>query len=175
MVGISLQAQPRPICLLSVYPPTCTGCTYIFKKSLEYLDSMINLLGYKNDVFILGDMNADLGLSGGPMASTPTNEQGKIVMQYLKRWNFLSAHLHLSPTPATSTYESEAHGSISSISTIDHILCPSHVLPSLLSCRVIEEEPSNNSDHLPITCQISTHLPNTPIHHKKSSLPPRPN
>ena len=106
------------------------------------------------------------------MASTPINEQGKILMQYLKRWNFLSAHLHLSPTPATSTYESEAHGSIS---TIDHILCPSHVLPSLSSCHVIEEEPSNNSDHLPITCQISTHLPNSPTHHKKSSPPPRPN
>ena len=122
---------------------------------------MINLLGYENDVFILGDMNADLGLSGGPMASTPTNEQGKILMQYLKRWNFLSAHLlHLSPTLATSTYESEAHGSIS---TIDHILCSSHVLPSLLSCHVIEEEPSNNFDHFPITCQMSTHLPNSPM------------
>ena len=133
MVGISLQAQPRPICLLSVYLPTCTGCTDIFKESLDYLDSMINLLGYENDVFILGDMNADLGLSGGPMASTLINEQGKILMQYLKRWNFLSAHLHLSPTLATSTYESGAHGSIS---TIDHILCPSHVLPSLLSCLI---------------------------------------
>ena len=124
-----------------------TGCTDIFKESLEYLDSMINLLGYENDVFILGDMNADLGLTGGPMASTPINEQGKILRQYLQRWNFLSAHLHLSPTPATSTYESEAHGSIS---TIDHILCPSHVLQSLSSCHVIKEEPSNNSDHLPI-------------------------
>ena len=28
-------------------------------------------VGYENDVFILGDMNPDLGLSGGPMASTP--------------------------------------------------------------------------------------------------------
>ena len=106
------------------------------------------------------------------MASTPINEQGKILMQYLKRWNFLSAHLYLSPTPETSTYESEAHGSIS---TIDHILCPSHVLPSLLTCHVIEEEPSNTSDHLPLTCNISTQLPNSPIHHKKSSPPPRPN
>ena len=79
VVGISLQAQPRPICLLSVYLPTCTGCTDIFKESLDYLDSMINLLGYENDVFILGDMNADLGLTGGPMASTHINEQGKIL------------------------------------------------------------------------------------------------
>ena len=129
---------------------------------------MINLLGLDNDVFILGDINADLGPGGGPMASTAINEQGKILMQYLKRWNFLSAHLHLSSSPETSTYESEA---CCSISTIDHILCPSHVLPSLSSCHVIEEDPSNNSDHVPITCNISTQLPNSPIHCKKS----RPN
>ena len=171
VVGISLQAQPRPICLLSVYLPTRTGCTDIFKESLDYLDSMINLLGYENDVFILGDMNADLGLTGGPMASTHINEQGKILQKYLQRWNFLSAHLHLSPTPATSTYESEAHGSIS---TIDHILCPSHVLQSLSSCHVIEEEPSNNSDHLPITCRLNTHLPTSPTHHEKFTPPPVP-
>ena len=46
---------------------------------------MINLLGLDNDVFILGDINADLGPGGGPMASTAINEQGKILMQYLKR------------------------------------------------------------------------------------------
>ena len=73
---------------------------------------MINLLGLDNDVFILGDINADLGPSGGPMASTAINEQGKILMHYLKRWNFLSAHLHLSSSPEISTYESEARGSI---------------------------------------------------------------
>ena len=62
MVGISLQAQRRPIRLLSVYLPTRTGCTDIFKESLDYLDSMINLLGYENDVFILGDMKQTLDL-----------------------------------------------------------------------------------------------------------------
>ena len=39
VVGISLQAQPRPICLLSVYLPTRTGCTNIFKESLDYLST----------------------------------------------------------------------------------------------------------------------------------------
>ena len=74
---------------------------------------MINLFRFAKDVLTLGDMNADLGLGGGPMASTPINEQGK-----------------------TSTYESEADRSIS---TIDHILCPSlpisrTLIPLILSC-----------------------------------------
>ena len=175
VVGISLQAQPRPICLLSVYLPMRTGCTDIFKESLDYLDSMINLLGYENDVFILGDMNADLGLSGGPMASTPINEQGKILRQYLQRWNFLSAHLHLSPTPATSTYESEARAMApyQQLTTFFALPMYSHLsYPAVSSKR---NHASNNSDHLPITCQISTHHPNSPIFYKKSSPPPRPN
>ena len=37
-----------------------TGCTDMFKESLDYLDSMINLLGYNSDVYILDDINADL-------------------------------------------------------------------------------------------------------------------
>ena len=167
MVGISLQAQPRPICLLSVYLPTLTGCTDIFKEFLDYLDFMINLLGYDNDVLILGDINTDLGLGGGPMASTSINEQGKILTQYLKDGTFYLPTFISAPNPATSTYESEAHGSLS---TIDHVLCPSHIFPSLSSCHVIEEEPSNNSHHLPLTCQLNTHLPNSPIHRKKNSV-----
>ena len=46
-----------------------------------------------NDVLILGDINADLGLGGGPMASTPLNKQGKTLMQYPKRWNFQKGKL----------------------------------------------------------------------------------
>ena len=83
---------------------------------------------------------------GGPMACTPCSEQGRILSRYLNRWNFLSAHLHLSPSLATSTYLSEAHGSSS---TIDHILCPSHLLSSFSDCAVAEV-PLNMSDHLPV-------------------------
>ena len=172
VVGISLQAQLRPICLLSVYLPTRTGCTDIFKESLDYLDSMINLLGYENDVFILGDMNADLGLSGGPMASTPINEQGKILMQYLKRWNFLSAHLHLSPTLATSN--------LWEWSPWLHINNWPHSLPFPCTPHLSYPAVSSRRNHLTtlttflITCQISTHLPNSPIHRKKIQSPTPP-
>ncbi len=87
---------------------TRSGCTDVFRESLDYLDSLIGLYGYDNDVIILGDINADPGSCGGPMTCKPSNEQGKILLKYLKRWNFMSAHLHLSPSLATATYESEA-------------------------------------------------------------------
>ncbi len=77
-----------------------------------------------------------------------------------------------SPSLLTYTYESEAHGSVS---TIDHILCPSHTLPSFPSSHVMEEEPSNNSDHLPVTCQIDVNLSLPPVHPRQLKPPTRPN
>ena len=101
-------------------------------------------------------------MGAGPMASTPINEQGKILTQCLKRWKFISAHLHLSPTTATSTCESDAHGNNWS-----------HFLP--ISCTPISLIPPCHlggtiklCDHHHITCQMSINLPS-------SSPPPRPN
>jgi len=87
VVGIQLQTQSHPIGFFSVYLPTRSGCTDAFKESLDYCDSLIGLFGYEIDVVILGDINADPGPAGGSMATTPANEQGVILIQYLNRWN----------------------------------------------------------------------------------------
>ena len=109
----------RPTCLLSVYFPTRSGATDEFKEALDLLDATLGLYGLDNDVYILGDLNADLGTEGGPQACTPANEHGRILLRYLRRWKYLSYHLHLSPSQSTHTYESEAH---ESLSTINHFL-----------------------------------------------------
>ena len=110
------------------------------------------------------------------MACTPCNEQGRILSHYLNRWNFLSAHLHLSPSLATSTYLSKAHGSSS---TIDHILCPSHLLSSFSDCAVAEEVSLNMSDHFPILSNFKVCLTapgGGPCTHSGSNKElPRPN
>ena len=54
------------------------------------------------------------------------NEQGRILHRYFTRWEFVSSHLHLQSTPSSYTYESEAH---STLSSIDHIVCPHRMLP----------------------------------------------
>ena len=112
---------------------------------------LLAICGLENDVYILGDLNADLGTEGGPQACTLANEHGRILLQYLHRWKYLSYHLHFSPTQSTHTYESEAHGSLS---TIDHFLGPSHMLSSISRCVVAEEDPINTSDHLSILAQM---------------------
>ena len=94
VVGIRLVIVDHPICFPSVYLPTRTGCTDDFKECIDYLDAVLDRLSFDNDVIIMGDLNADPGSEGGPLSSTSANEQGRILLHYLQRWNYLSVHSH---------------------------------------------------------------------------------
>lgn len=151
IAGIKVNTAGRPTCFLSVYLPTRAGCTDDFKEQLDYIDACLGRLSLDNNVIIMGDLDADPGSEGGPLATTTVNEQGRILLRYLKRWEYVSVHLHdasVSSSGQTShTYCSEAH---SSLSTIDHILAPKHLLSRFFSSRVEEDDPLNLSDHQPL-------------------------
>ena len=51
-------------------------------------------------IIIMDDPNADPGSEGGPLSSTPANEQGRILLRYLQRWNYLSVHTSMIETVA---------------------------------------------------------------------------
>ena len=70
-----------------------------------------------------------------------------------------SVHLHTCSTPCSHTYLSEAHGSVS---TIDHILAPEHLIPRFSGCYVAEDDPLNLSDHSPVSTSLSFSLPSSP-------------
>ena len=172
VMGIQLTAKYCNLCLLSTYLPTRSGCTDQFKETLDYLDSILSQVGLDHDTMILGDLNADTGPSGGPHCTTSANEQGQFLQRYLLNWNHISAHLNTpQPPPCSShTFISEAHGYLT---TIDHILCPQHLLPQIVKCHPLNEDPLNTSDHLPLICHLNldlhSHLsPKTnPISHPK--------
>ena len=137
VVGIQLVTTNRPVCFLSVYLPTRTGCTDEFKECLDYIASVLAQLAFDNDVVIMGDFNADPGPEGGPASWTQLNEQGRILLRYLQEWNYTSLHLHKS-SPPSHTYLSDAHASLS---TIDHILSPLYLMPRVDRCFVLDEDP----------------------------------
>ena len=95
----------------------------------------------------MGDFNADLGPLGGPKFCTEINEQGKILHRYVTKCNLVSTHLLLNPSSLSYTYESDAHATQS---TIDHILCPLHMVANVALAFTILEEPLNSSDHNPV-------------------------
>ena len=173
--GIQVNISPRPICFFSVYLPTRSGCTDDFKEMLDQIDALMNTYACDSDVVYIGDFNADLGPAGGPRATTPSNEQGRILQKYLDKWDFVSCHLQRNLNPQSYTYFSEAHNSKS---TIDHIIVHSSFLNCITDIKVLEESALNLSDHLPVVCSIALKTSNSPIavnRQIKPSPPYRPN
>ena len=109
--------------MLPIYLLTKSGNTDDFKEALDLLDATLSLYRLDNDVYNLGEFNADLVTEGGPRACTPVNEQGRILLRYLSRWKYLLYNLHLSPSQSTFT----------------------NSLPYLPKCVVAEEDPTNIS------------------------------
>ena len=93
--------------------------------------------------------------SGGPVSTTPVNEQDRILSKYLQSWEFTSAHLHLNDTPSSYTFENTSK---LCKSTIDHFLCVSHNLALFNYCHVLHDLPSNTSDHCPLVAQIRSNV-----------------
>ena len=152
MVGVQLKLTSHPIIVVAVYLPARSGCTDIFRDALDQLEAGLHLLPTNSDIFIMGDFNADPGHLGGPLSSTRLNEQGRILHQFMSRWELASIHLHTSDSPMSHTYSSEAH---SSLFTIDHILCSQHLLAKVTSAYTIQEDAQNTSDHIPIVASLS--------------------
>ena len=147
IIGIQFSLPQYTLYIISVYLPSRSGCTDVFKESLDQLEAILMLLPPGAEIIIMGDLNADLGQLGGPMSCTQMNEQGSVLHRYISRWNFASTHLQLQSDGPSYTYESEAH---SILSTLDHILCPVHMLPKFQSAYTIVDEPLNTSDHIPV-------------------------
>ncbi|CAI8020327.1 hypothetical protein GBAR_LOCUS12161, partial [Geodia barretti] len=164
LIGLSIQTHTSPthqLSIFSVYLPSRSGCTDSFREVLDELSATMDLLPSLAEVIILGDINADPGCHGGPLSTTPENEQGRILSHYLSQWNFLSMHLHKSPLSSSHTFASEAHGTLS---TIDHILCHESLLPIIESAHPLPDHPLNTSDHLPVTATLLLRLHPALIH-----------
>ena len=140
--------------IFSTYLPTGSSCINIYKEALDHLNVIREKYSDNGILIFAGDMNADLGTSDGPLATTAINEQGRILSHYLKAWNFISAHLCQNTEDTSHTYESESN---SCISTIDHFLCPQHCLPSFCKCSTLSNLTSatNTSDHVPLVAEVA--------------------
>ena len=147
-VGITLDNNTS---VFSVYLPSRSGCTYNFKESLDMLQVIKENLDPSGIVIFAGDLNADPGTHGGPLSTTPVNEQGCFLARYIQSWGFTSAHLHLSDTPSSHTFENPSK---QCKSTIGHFICASRHLPHFTFCHVIHDHPTNTSDHCPIVAEV---------------------
>ena len=158
--------------IFSTYLSTISGRTNIYKKALDHLNVIRKKYSDNGILIFAGDMNADIGTSDGPLATTTINEQGRILSHYLKAWNFVSAHLYLNTEDTSHTYESESN---TCISTIDHFLCPQHCLPSFSKCSTLSNltTATNTSDYVPLVAEVAVpvQVSQPPPIHRRGSTP----
>lgn len=104
-IGISID---NCLSIFSVYLPTRSGCTESFKESLDFMQLALEFCNPLGPVIFARDMNADPGPAAGPLLSTTCNEQGRILLCYLKAWDYTSAHLTLNTSSKSHTFENHA-------------------------------------------------------------------
>ena len=162
MVALQQPGISRP---LSLFRRVSIGEFWIYRASLTCTSQ---------DVWALSTIVVSSHLMGP--STTPPNEQARILLRYLARWKFVSAHLNApsaSVRNSSHTYTSEAHHSSSTNDR--NILCPKHFQSNLSHCRVYDENPLNLSDHLPVVGRLSCRMNTLTNSSPPSFIAPKPN
>ena len=108
-IGIKLHSSLGLIYVISVYLPSQTSSSDICREALDYLDAALHHLPPSDNLIIMGDFNADPGHLGGPLSTTSTYTQGRILLQFMDKFSLVSTHQHKSNLFLSHTYESDAH------------------------------------------------------------------
>ena len=140
--GIRLPLKDgRTLCIYSVYLPSQGSdddfCTVIDELyNIVYSDS-------PNDICVLcGDFNGDVGFLGGHKSTRPPTTQGRKVANLFNELSLFPANLDLTTKGPLNTFK----GGMGS-STLDYIAVPISFKRKYTSCKVLEENILNVSDH----------------------------
>ena len=142
--------------IISVYLPPANSNIADFGVILDQLKEIVLSLREMGHLCVIGDFNAQLGKDAGQRAaSTEWTKNGKLLYNMMQRCSLISADL--TSTAVGPKYTFQRLGATGQ-SYIDHCLISMELMPYVLSCGVMEEDPSNFSDHLPVFIKISKNI-----------------
>ncbi|XP_035661758.1 uncharacterized protein LOC118406010 [Branchiostoma floridae] len=118
-----------------------------YREQLEVLRELYRKYENDGEVMIIGDFNADLGDQGGPRGKDQMSKLGKELADIMGELGLLSLNLSNLGTGPLHTFQ--ANGD-KNLSTIDHIVIPHTLAAEATSCRVLENNGDNLSDHNPV-------------------------
>ena len=129
------QNQLQPICIISAYMPSKGNKTYNseYMETLDQIEEVLIKYGNTHHILLCGDMNASLH------SDTP-DHRDRIFGKFCKRMNLLLCENY----PHGFTY---IHENGQKQSQIDYILSTYENLSNISSITILEETPSNTSDH----------------------------
>ena len=148
--GIRLQTTSGvKLNIFSIYLPAA-GCGEDIGCTLDELAGILETRDGDEKVILGGDFNGDVGVEGGPRGTREPTRHGEKVMNFVNEYNYHIANLDGKAAGPVDTF----YGPTGS-SCIDYFMVPNELKDMIHECKVIEEEPLNTSDHLPIRIVIN--------------------
>ena len=148
--GIRLQTENGALInFISAYLP-CQGSPKDYSSCLDDLGEIFESREAGAITIIGGDLNGDLGYDLGNKSSRPPSKQGRLLSEFVTRYNLYPVNLDKSTTGPLDTFNGPTGSS-----TIDYFLVPSNERNKISSCCVSADEPLNCSDHESLSIHLA--------------------
>ena len=143
--GVRMQADRYTVVnILSVYMPA-SGSVEDLSSVLDELACIIESFEEGAVNIVTGDLNGDIGMDGGPRSTKPPTRAGKIILDFIDKYNFIAANLQAEATGSIETFSCH-----NGASTIDYVLIPNTYKDIIVTCHTDPDHVLNTSDHYPI-------------------------
>ena len=148
--GINLSLDNNIVLsILGIYMPSSDQSIENYTEYLNDVDLFFSSLTSNDPVILVGDLNCHLGHLGGSRCIDVPNRRGILWKYLLDKHSLFVASLGSLSSGPTHTYSSGGHST-----TIDYIIGNTALAELLLSCKTLNDDPLNTSDHLPILAKL---------------------
>ena len=158
MCGIRLQTYNNLVInIVSIYLPA-QGSPESLPACIEDLCELIESRESGSMTIVCGDANCDMGHLGGKRGKSKPTIRGKKFYEFTISHNLVAVNLQPLAEGPVQTYVGPT-----GTTTIDYILTPQEMLPFINSCKVMDDECLNCSDHksLIMSLAVGDLLPTT--------------
>ncbi|CAH1795212.1 unnamed protein product, partial [Owenia fusiformis] len=141
--------QTAPIYIFSVYLPQQNCEIDMYDDVLFSLEHFVQKASMDGSVIILGDVNSNLGTLTGCRGHGNPSSNGIKLYDFMQRNLLTAIDMTDLACGLRHTFEMTRNNALH-VSYIDHVILSYTLRECVLSCTVLEDEPDNTSDHLPI-------------------------
>ena len=148
--GIRFQTENGALInFISAYLP-CQGSPEDYSSCLDDLGEIFESREAGAITIIGGDLNGDLGYDFGNKSNRPPSKQGRLLSEFVTRYNLYPVNLDKSTTGPLDTFNGPTGSS-----TIDYFLVPSNKRNKISLCCVSADEHLNCSDHESLSIHLT--------------------
>ena len=136
--------------VIGMYMPSSDQSREVYVDCLNEVDSLLSRFPSNDPIVVMGDLNCHLGHLGGSRSTEEPNHRGILWKELLDRHSLFVTSLGALSTGPIHTYSSGDHST-----TLDYVIGNVVLAEMLQSCEILDDNPLNTSDHLPILTKLA--------------------